>query len=181
MWVVCPRCHGPAKIKIERTESGRLPEAVKLVCTDCSHRAISEFPSNPQAPLCYGCGTRRIDRPHPGHDAEAIAPQNSRERCGFCRRLKHGCDPYFGLPFFLKTEIGGKQLWALNRRHLEDMRMFVGATLRERNPRIGLSLTAMARLPAWTKAASMRPKIVRSIDKMLVNAERLGLFERSRV
>lgn len=63
----------------------------------------------------------------------------------------------------------------MNRHHLADMRMFLGATLRERNPRIGLSLTAMARLPAWTKIASMRPKVVRSIDKMLTTAERHGL------
>lgn len=125
--------------------------------------------------MCHGCGTRRIDRPIWIHGPDAYFPLNRRERCGFCRRLKLASDPYFGLPFFFKTEIGGKELWALNRRHLADMRMFLGATLRERNPRIGLALTAMARLPAWTKVASMRSKVVRSIDKMLANAEQRGL------
>ena len=176
VWVVCPKCHGPARSKIELTQDGRLPEAAKLACTGCSYRATSEFPPNPRSPICYGCGTRRIDRPDPRYNALDITPHNSRERCGFCRRLKRGYEPHSGLPFFLKTEIGGKELWALSHRHLADMRMFLGATLRERNPHVGLRLTAMARLPAWTKVASMRPKIVRSIDKMLVTAGRHGLL-----
>lgn len=176
VWVVCPKCQGPAKIKVELTENQELPEIVKLVCTDCAHSAISKSSSNPQAPRCHGCGTRRIDRPISSHDTPGISfPLNRRERCTFCRRLKLGSDPYFGLRFFLRAQIGGKEFWALNSRHLADMRMFLGATLRERNPRIGLTLTAMARLPAWTKVASMRKRVVRSVDKMLATARQRGM------
>lgn len=175
VWVACPKCHGPARVRIELTENRTLPDAAQIVCMGCLHRAVCGCPSNPQELRCYGCGTRRIDRPDPAFDAEAITPHHSRERCRYCRSLKHGRDPYSGQPFFLKGEIGGKELWALNRHHLVDMRIFLGATLRERNPDTGLTLTAMARLPAWTKAASIRPRIVRFLDKLLASADRYGL------
>ena len=173
IWVVCPKCRGPAKVEMKVAENGRVRDTAELACTSCFNRATSEPPSDPQAPECYGCGTRiSIDRPLPVQRGMGIGPPNRRQGCGVCRRLKRGCDPYFGLPFFLKTEIQGREIWAVNRRHLTDLRKFLGATLRERNPRNGISLTAMARLPAWTKVASMRPKVIRTIDKMLQSAER---------
>lgn len=172
-WVVCPKCSGPASVKVEVDEKDCFGETAELTCTSCLHRSTSLPPPTPPPPYCYGCGTRiSIFRPLPKQRGMGLGPPNRRQGCGVCRRLKHGSDPYFGLPFFLKTEIGGKEFWAVNRRHLSDLRMYLGATLRERNPWIGISLTAMARLPAWTKVASMRPKIVRTIDKMLASAER---------
>lgn len=82
--------------------------------------------------------------------------------------LAEGCDPYFRLPLFLKAQIAGKEIWAVNVPHLLDLRMYLGAILRER--RSGLSLTAMKRLPSWMKSASMRPKVVRALDRMFETA-----------
>ena len=66
IWVVCPKCRGPAKVEMKVAENGRVRDTAELACTSCFNRATSEPPSDPQAPECYGCGTRiSIDRPLP--------------------------------------------------------------------------------------------------------------------
>ncbi|MET7733264.1 hypothetical protein ABZT02_18115 [Streptomyces sp. NPDC005402] len=60
------------------------------------------------------------------------------------------------------------ELWAYNLAHLDLIRRFVAASLRERDPwyEHGRKMTCVARLPAWVKRAKNRDEVLRVIDRM---------------
>jgi len=62
-----------------------------------------------------------------------------------------------------------------NLAHLAVLEDYLGAKVRERGPVRGL--TMMARLPAWMKAATMRPKILRGLTHLRERAEKAGIDE----
>jgi len=80
-------------------------------------------------------------------------------------------DPWFGLPLWLVGEYRGHRIWAYNRRHLEQMRRYVAATLRERGhgPRCGKSM--IEALPGWMKQARNRAGLLREFDRMAARLE----------
>ncbi|MET8076444.1 hypothetical protein [Streptomyces sp. NPDC005303] len=60
------------------------------------------------------------------------------------------------------------ELWAYNLAHLDLIRRFVAASLRERDPwyEHGRKMTCVARLPSWVKRAKNRDEVLRVIDRM---------------
>ncbi|BCL21666.1 hypothetical protein ACPCBX_24450 [Streptomyces tuirus] len=96
----------------------------------------------------------------------------SRDAAGGGFRLFGGrgeaTDPYFGLPLWLQAETRHGWLWAYNPEHLELLRQFVRAPLRERTPwdaRVK-KMTVVARLPSWIKSAKNRGEVLRAIDRI---------------
>ena len=85
-----------------------------------------------------------------------------------------GHDPLLGLPLFLRADIAGGTLWALNLDHLESLEAYLGATLRER-PAGVTGLTMMARLPRWMKLAANRPKVLQGLAEMRSMALAAGI------
>ena len=78
---------------------------------------------------------------------------------------RHGAfDPWFGLPLWLQAPCCGEVLWAWNRGHLDFLRQYVTASLREREPNLNRSMAS--RLPRWIKAAKNRDEIVRCIERL---------------
>ncbi|MFI8215740.1 hypothetical protein [Streptomyces sp. NPDC085932] len=77
-------------------------------------------------------------------------------------------DPYFGMPLWLQVETRHGWLWAYNLEHLDLIRRFVQASLRERAPwyDTGQNMTLVARLPAWMKAAKNRDEISRAVGRL---------------
>ncbi|MEM9863811.1 MAG: hypothetical protein AAF938_19585 [Myxococcota bacterium] len=78
-------------------------------------------------------------------------------------------DDYFELPLWLQETCGGRALWAYNERHLNVIRSYVAADLRERIPdqETGWSNRALtSRLPRWMKEARRRDDILRALDRM---------------
>lgn len=77
-------------------------------------------------------------------------------------------DPYFHEPLWLQTNTRHGQLWAYNPEHLDLLRQYVQATLREHDPwhepwrKMGL----FGRLPAWIKQAKNRDEVLRGLDRM---------------
>jgi hypothetical protein len=59
-------------------------------------------------------------------------------------------------------------LWAYNLQHLDLIRRFVAADLRERAPwyDTGQKMTLVARLPAWMKSAKNRDEMLRTVDRL---------------
>jgi hypothetical protein len=59
-------------------------------------------------------------------------------------------------------------LWAYNLQHLDLIRRFVAADLRERAPWYdhGRKMTLVARLPAWMKSAKNRDEVLRAVDRL---------------
>ncbi|MFE5688378.1 hypothetical protein [Streptomyces sp. NPDC056512] len=96
----------------------------------------------------------------------------SRDAAGGGFRLFRGrgeaIDPYFGLPLWLQAETRHGWLWAYNPEHLELLRQFVQAPLRERAPWDAQvkKMTLVARLPTWIKSAKNRSEVLRAIDRI---------------
>ncbi|MCL2467429.1 MAG: hypothetical protein FWF02_14840 [Micrococcales bacterium] len=72
-------------------------------------------------------------------------------------------------------------LWASNRRHLDQLRCYVAATVRDEPPAgrgecCGLEPAAWyAGLPGWVKAAKTRTRVLKGISRLTAIADRSGL------
>lgn len=136
-------------------------------------------------PRCHGCGTVRNTDPS---RTECFAPRRFICRnCGLSKEWagttigRHGPEPqddYFNLPLWLQVSCCGETLWAHNARHLQFIRDYVGATIRERqrDTTHGWNNGGLAsRLPRWMQLAKNRPDILKAIAKLelkLVDWER---------
>ncbi|PWI14012.1 hypothetical protein DI272_07475 [Streptomyces sp. Act143] len=99
------------------------------------------------------------------HERRAPAgPRVICRSCGLCRSPDSRSWP--GL--WLETRTRHGELWAYNLAHLDLIRRFVAADLRERDPwyEDGRKMTAVGRLPAWIKSAKNRAEVLRAIDRM---------------
>ncbi|MFI8789628.1 hypothetical protein [Streptomyces sp. NPDC055105] len=96
----------------------------------------------------------------------------SRDAAGGEFRLFRGrgeaTDPHFGLPLWLQAETRHGWVWAYNPEHLELLRQFVRAPMRERAPWDAQvkKMTVVARLPTWIKSAKNRGEVLRAIDRI---------------
>jgi hypothetical protein len=122
-------------------------------------------------PQCQGCAQVCPLAP-PATDYRA--PR--RVTCQSCSYTKdwHGTtitlgnptDSYFGLPLWLQTEVGDRTLWAYNDRHLQFIKAFVQATIRERSEHPGQgwrNQSVISRLPEWIKLAKNRKRVLKAI------------------
>lgn len=77
-------------------------------------------------------------------------------------------DPYFGVRLWLQTETRHGWVWAYDLEHLDLIRRFVRARLREGIPwhDHGRKMTVVARLPAWMQQARNRDEVLRAIDRV---------------
>jgi hypothetical protein len=79
--------------------------------------------------------------------------------------LEVGCEPVFGIALARSEPVMlGKTIWAYNRAHLDALRQFVSAQLRERTVVANASL--FSRLPAWIKSGRNRKKVLAAIDRL---------------
>ncbi|WP_432108346.1 hypothetical protein [Streptomyces sp. AA1529] len=134
---------------------------------------------------CPGCpkAARVVPLPGAGDSGERMLFRRRRlvcRGCGLSREwrgrllaLPRGTagpvtDPYFGLPLWLQVETRHGWLWAYDLEHLDLIRRFVRASVRERAPwyEPGPRLTLVARLPAWIKRAKNRDGILRAVARI---------------
>ncbi|MET8962027.1 hypothetical protein ACWEQ2_31995 [Streptomyces sp. NPDC004096] len=108
----------------------------------------------PRRLVCRGCGLSRV------WNGCVVTPSSG--------TAQPATDPYFGLPLWLQHETRHGWLWAYNLEHLDLIRRFVQASLRERAPwyDTGQKMTLVARLPAWIKRARNRDEILRVVSRI---------------
>ncbi|MBC2900559.1 hypothetical protein [Streptomyces cupreus] len=84
--------------------------------------------------------------------------------CGLCGPVAQGTWP----TLWLQADTRHGELWAYGLEHLDLIRRFVAADLRERAPwyEHGRKMTCVGRLPAWVKSAKHRTEVLRVIDRM---------------
>lgn len=84
--------------------------------------------------------------------------------CGLCGPVNRCAWP----ALWLCAETRHGELWAYDLAHLDLIRRFVSASLRERDPwyEHGRKMTCVARLPAWVKRAKNRAEVLRVIDRL---------------
>ncbi|MBD0839684.1 MULTISPECIES: hypothetical protein [unclassified Streptomyces] len=87
--------------------------------------------------------------------------------CGLSRSVGQGFWP----ALWLRAETRHGELWAYNLAHLDLIRRFVAADLRERDPWYchGRKMTCVGRLPAWVKSRKNRTEVLRAIDRLRVS------------
>ncbi|MGE9697748.1 hypothetical protein [Streptomyces sp. NRRL F-5630] len=118
--------------------------------SDCAGRALFR----PRRLVCRSCGLSQL------WSGRSVAlPRGTAEPAK---------DPYFGVPLWLQIETRHGWLWAYDLEHLDLLRRFVQAPLRERAPWYGTGpkMTLVARLPLWIKRAKNRDEILRAIARI---------------
>ncbi|QHT71216.1 hypothetical protein GXP67_33480 [Rhodocytophaga rosea] len=73
-------------------------------------------------------------------------------------------DPVFGLRLWLQADFGDYVLWAYNKEHLQYLKEYIAARLREKN---GISRRTLAlKLPQFIKSAKNRDALLKLIAKL---------------
>ena len=179
VWVVCPRCAGPAHV-VSRG----------VFCTACTWSAEGGRSGH----WCPCCWAWEGDRPSPvgpvdtrldwrcpacGRRETTRAALTARSRpartcaCGAEQRLigrrssarvADGADALYGLPFYLSAPCAGRTLWAANREHAEYLLGYIGAGLRPPGPPAFRELGHF--LPAWMVTRKHRDEVVRGLRQL---------------
>ena len=109
-------------------------------------------------------------RPCVPRDADCMSHPHTRLVCRSCGLCRIGTGPSHGPwpALWLRTGTRHGELWAYNLQHLDLIRRFVAADLRERVPWYdhGRKMTLVARLPAWMKSAKNRAEVLRAVDRL---------------
>jgi hypothetical protein len=184
---VCPNCSGAAQVRSHSKYAIPFrPEEPRVTCSKCSF-ALSPSEWKWFGPVigtakqpCGNCGFKWLKSVVHKADDKNLPSTYSVicEACGetaalalhwsFARfGLPH--DPVFGLPLWLQISCLGETLWAYNAEHLDRLRAYVGATLRERT--VFSRGGSIARLPAWMSAAKNRRAVLTAFERLQAKIE----------
>lgn len=175
--VECPKCNQKAIITKDKPDS--YFSSRKLRCMNCFH-----LESSPKQSFivelncnCSNCGAGiNINIPNVNEKKESIAikcdncgithnyaPRNIAQQWKYIVSGKP-TDNYFGLPLWLNGNFRGENFWALNYSHLEYLKEYISAELRERNDRTHMTL--VEKLPEWIKSGKNREKLIKLINEL---------------
>lgn len=140
VYVVCPNCKKRAVVTAQKLYDDK----VKLVCTHCGYNKT----------------------PHQNIVRISNSLDNKLAR-GSVMVISAGIDPYFYQPVWLSQNVGEHTLWAYNYNHLNFLKDFVSAKLRERDIDKMSNKSLGSRLPKWLTSHKNRDSILKAIDKLL--------------
>lgn len=164
--VRCPACGGRAIVR--RRQEG---VAARATCTACSFSADEDQgwlgPERGLARKRCGRCQQLVERTVPGPRHPHPVPLTC--DCGYrfdadvswLRAPTGPHDPVFGLDLWLCTPFRGQVLWAYNAQHVQLLRDYVAADLRERIPNRNASI--VSRLPGWIKDAKNRDALLATL------------------
>ena len=175
MWVRCPQCDGLGKVEAEFSGHRRL--TAQFTCLTCD--ADQTEPVKWFGPVqgivqrpCAVCGSGISHTTEPTREcAEQIELM-----CDTCDAVRsypvtwyryQGDEPIdrvFGLQLYLQTSIKGNTLWLYNLEHLEYVRSYVSAKLREDDGRHKYSI--VTNLPQWVKSRKNRELIIKKLNEL---------------
>lgn len=185
--VACPKCSSQAVVTC-RTKSVMpfIPKDAKARCSNCSFQLgpgddkwYGPMDGEGRAP-CPNCGFKwlkkrlRVATPNQGRSKISLVC------CPACEkevplsiewsveRFGTAVDPVFGLPLWLQTSCRGEVFWAFNPDHLENLKQFISARVRERV--VGYHWSTFQRLPKWVVSAKNRDEVIRCITRLQVRA-----------
>jgi DNA-directed RNA polymerase subunit RPC12/RpoP len=198
-WVCCPRCGAPGVRTRDYNGSWWHTRPGRFVCSSCL-LAVTGFYvrfgrvwATPRTgdglrpPKCGRCGARIDVAQKVSLQGEVLTELPVRcPSCGAAARVPVNTRPaepgdgLFGLPLLLQTPTPYGTLFAYNRRHLNQLRCYVGARFRDesgnRTAYDDLSEASWsATLPAWVKAAKNRAQMLAAVVRLDAIADRAGL------
>lgn len=170
--VYCPKCGGRAEVSRNRET-----RSLKLDCFNCHHteRGSEVVFENKIRTNCDKCGSPIRVLIETRKKVKKLNVQ-----CGSCgqsyqlqpdhaeihvvfKDLGNATDPYFELPLWLQGEIKGNVFWAYNYEHLEYMKKYIEAKIRERHP---VHMTLLAKLPNFIKYAKNREDLLKLVERL---------------
>lgn len=176
--VECPKCKKEAETTFDAERWN--PEKITIKCRNCMYKAtLADFilykvEVNRNCPQCGKVISAQKDNLKEPLKELRVTCSECKFTAEYTAKVSQYTtisdklnglkgDYYFGFPLWLQTEIDGHQFWARNREHLEEIRSFVEAELREG---IVFNRLIASRLPLFVKSAKNREKILNAIDKM---------------
>jgi len=111
--------------------------------------------------VCPKCGGAAVEADKVVHCTKCLYRA---EYDGNSSTWERACSPWFLLPLLLTVSTSLGDVWAYNSRHLEQLRAYVAATLRDERNNVGRSWSS--RLPAWMKAAKNRDTVLKALDRL---------------
>ena len=180
IWVQCPKCSEPAMVMTELPKyTIPFPTGHKSVC-NCSSCGFQDSKNDKwfgyfQGFLnraCRHCGssishtTKPTKKPYKSTDITCGACKSTRtyEFKWYKYRNEKATDPYFGFDLWLQAKIKDNILWLYNIDHLNYLKEYVEAKLREDDGRYKYSM--ITNLPQWVKTSKNRELIVKKLNKL---------------
>ena len=177
VFVECPKCSKRAIIKKENPNSYWSERT--LTCPNChfSQKGRKETFRVELKCNCSNCSAEiNVIIPHVNEKKESIAVKC--KKCGVTQNYEPRNIPqewifsdtgksnemYFGLPLWLSSNFRSYNFWAYNYEHLEYLKKYISANLRERNNRT--HSTMVEKLPDWMKSNKNREKIIKIIEEL---------------
>lgn len=171
--VYCPRCHKRAEVTYDKETNAK-----NIKCFDCHFVVKGDFLLNQNRVKrnCDNCGEKILVEVESKIKMDKMKVKC--QSCGQTREYKptittirliykdygYATDPHYGLPLWLQGDIKGDIFWAYNYEHLNYIKRYVAAKIRERASPGYMSL--IARLPDFIKSAKNREKLLKLIEKL---------------
>jgi hypothetical protein len=177
----CPRCSQTTIIKAD-FEYIYYIENARVQCLFCTFYEDWNFEK------IYGTAVGKAKQPCPNCGAKWLTAEvkiknnkpfkdHAEVTCEGCNKTSYlslswhqDCDsnkpldPYFKYPLWLQIECVGETLWAFNEKHLNYLKNYVEADLRDDDGRMSWSI--VSRLPKWITSAKNRQDILKAIVKL---------------
>ncbi|MBA6316803.1 hypothetical protein [Cellulophaga baltica] len=180
IWVKCPKCFDLAVVKTELPKyTIPFPEGHKSICNcnscgfqDSENENWSGYVQGFINQACGNCGSRISHTTEPTRKPYKL----SEITCEVCKserdykikwyryRNEKSTDPYFGFDLWLQANIKDKELWLYNIDHLDYLKEYVEASLREDDGRHKYSM--ITNLPQWIKSSKNRELIVKKLNSL---------------
>lgn len=176
---VCPECNGVGVI--DGNPYWRDWRATFL-CHSCSHSLKTDRDSWHGPVLgtgrrpCGSCGHKWVHFEKIFDDARTAKSEMANTRCPQCKSenivsldfihakpVDNAIDPFFGLDLALKEDTRHGTVWVYGAPHLEQLKRYTSAQLRESN---GMKWSYFTRLPKWLKISKNRELVLKAISKL---------------
>ena len=181
IWVHCPTCAEPGLVTTESpgpAVSFTTGHGSVFNCNFCGFKAFggsdnwSGYIQGHVNSLCGYCGS------HISYTTEItkVSYKIAEITCEVCKKEREyeinwyryrrdkPTDPYFGFDLWLQISVKNNTLWLYNIDHLEYLKAYVEARLREDDGRHKYSM--ITNLPQWIKSAKNRELIIRKLNKL---------------
>ncbi|WP_444885826.1 hypothetical protein [Microbulbifer sp. PSTR4-B] len=176
---VCPKCN---EVGVISGNPYWKDWRATFLCHGCSH-SLQTDRDGWHGPVlgmgrrpCGTCGHQWVRVEKVFDDASKINGESTKSKCPQCKSenkvsLKftrteptdHAIDPFFGLELALKEDTRHGTVWAYGATHLEQLKLYTSAQLREGD---GTKWSYFTRLPKWLKTSKNRKMVLKAISKL---------------
>ncbi|WDE01906.1 hypothetical protein SG35_016280 [Thalassomonas actiniarum] len=125
---------------------------------------------------CSTCGYQWVRIEKVFDDATQIKGESAKSKCPQCKSenevsleftrtepIDHAIDPFWGLELALKEDTRHGTVWVYGATHLEQLKLYISAQLREGG---GTKWSYFTRLPKWLKTSKNRELVLKAIAKL---------------